>query len=154
MTDDRDNGAAERLQRFLDARDAQRPWLERHGVQLPETVAWQGGYASEDLSAPKPIVYLNEADLRTVLAEWREMREWRDGLPWQHGQALKLRRELEAERDQYLLLINDLTDPGDCDFGHRGGCQAHGYLSLEPGQLCPHAEAKQLLANGNTEETS
>lgn len=47
-------------------------------------------------------------------------------------------------------LISDLTDADPCHFDHHGGCQAHGYLSLEPGELCPHAEAKQLL-NDNPE---
>ena len=40
-------------------------------------------------------------------------------------------------------LIRDFTDPDDCWFDHNGGCQAHGYLSLEPGELRPHAEAKR-----------
>jgi hypothetical protein len=42
-------------------------------------------------------------------------------------------------------LLRSLTDPDDCSFDHHGGCQAHGFLSLEPGELCPHAEAKQVL---------
>jgi hypothetical protein len=47
----------------------------------------------------------------------------------------------------YLLdLIRDLIDEGVCWFDHHGGCQEHGYLSLEPGQKCPHAEAKEVLA--------
>ncbi len=48
--------------------------------------------------------------------------------------------------DQVKQLLRDLTDPDDCSFDHHGGCQAHGYLSLQPGELCPHAEAKQLIA--------
>ncbi len=48
--------------------------------------------------------------------------------------------------DQIKQLLRDLTDPDDCEFDHHGGCQAHGYLSLQPGELCPHAEAKQLIA--------
>lgn len=51
-------------------------------------------------------------------------------------------REREAQLRQ---LVRDMTDPGACWFDHRGGCQEHGYLDLEPGELCPHAEAKQLL---------
>lgn len=46
-------------------------------------------------------------------------------------------------------LLQSLTDPDDCWFDHHGGCQAHGFLSLEPGELCPHAEAKQVLAKVN-----
>jgi hypothetical protein len=43
-------------------------------------------------------------------------------------------------------LLEALADPDDCDFDHHGGCQAHGYLSLEPGELCPQRELKDLLA--------
>jgi hypothetical protein len=49
--------------------------------------------------------------------------------------------------DQIKALLRDLTDPDDCWFDHHGGCQAHGYLSLQPGEKCPHAEAKELLAS-------
>lgn len=42
-------------------------------------------------------------------------------------------------------LIRDLVDPDECWFDHNGGCQAHGYLSLEHGEMCPHAEAKAWL---------
>lgn len=48
---------------------------------------------------------------------------------------------------QLLDLIEALTDSGECRFDHHGGCQEHGYLSLESGEKCPHAEAKELLAN-------
>jgi hypothetical protein len=50
-----------------------------------------------------------------------------------------------VERD-YLSVLADLVDPDPCWFDHHGGCQAHGYLSLEPGELCPHEQAKRLLA--------
>lgn len=43
-------------------------------------------------------------------------------------------------------LLRSLVDGDDCWFDHHGGCQAHGYLSLEPGERCPQAEAKELLA--------
>jgi hypothetical protein len=51
-----------------------------------------------------------------------------------------------AERERLIALIEDLVDPWDCWYDHRGGCQAHGYLSLKEGEQCPHAEAKELLA--------
>lgn len=59
-----------------------------------------------------------------------------------------LRAELDRLREQrggLLRLIRDLLDSDDCWFDHHGGCQAHGYLSLGPGEQCPHAEAKALL---------
>lgn len=43
-------------------------------------------------------------------------------------------------------LLRSLVDEDNCWFDHHGGCQAHGFLSLEPGEKCPHAEAKELLA--------
>lgn len=70
-------------------------------------------------------------------------------------QALKiaafLRASVAAEgpepSDQVKQLLRDMTDPDGCWFDHHGGCQAHGYLSLQPGEKCPHAEAKELLAS-------
>lgn len=47
-------------------------------------------------------------------------------------------------------LIRDMTDPNDCWFDPHGGCQEHGYISLSPGEECPHAEAKRLLAEQET----
>ncbi|WP_037162539.1 hypothetical protein [Rhodococcoides fascians] len=43
-------------------------------------------------------------------------------------------------------LLSELVDPDDCWFDHHGGCQAHGYISLQPGQTCPVHDAKTLLA--------
>ncbi|MFF0328757.1 hypothetical protein ACFYTU_49115 [Nonomuraea angiospora] len=43
-------------------------------------------------------------------------------------------------------LLEALTDSEECWFDQHGGCQAHGYLSLEPGERCPQAEARELLA--------
>jgi hypothetical protein len=42
-------------------------------------------------------------------------------------------------------LLEDLIDEDDCWFDHNGGCQAHMYLSLRPGELCPQEEAKRVL---------
>ena len=52
---------------------------------------------------------------------------------------------LGEQRDAVLALLAALVDRDDCWFDHHGGCQAHGFLSLQPGELCPHAEAKVLL---------
>ncbi len=53
---------------------------------------------------------------------------------------------LRAERKTMLALIRELVDDGECWFDHHGGCQGHGYLSLKPGEKCPHAAAKELLS--------
>jgi hypothetical protein len=42
-------------------------------------------------------------------------------------------------------LLESLLDPEDCRFDHHGGCQEHGYLSLE-WRECPMAEIKRLLS--------
>jgi hypothetical protein len=65
--------------------------------------------------------------------------------------AASVKIPIEAEQgepsEQIKQLLADLIDPDDCWFDHHGGCQAHGYLSLKPGEKCPHAEAKELLAS-------
>lgn len=70
--------------------------------------------------------------------------------------ALSLAGELEAvleERNGKLRpLIGAFTDPDECWFDHNGGCQAHGYISLRPGEQCPHRESKDWLTD-NPEET-
>lgn len=43
-------------------------------------------------------------------------------------------------------LLESLLDEDPCWFDHHGGCQGHGYLSLQPGEVCPQAELKTLLA--------
>jgi hypothetical protein len=47
-----------------------------------------------------------------------------------------------------VLLLMLLVDDEDCWFDHHGGCQAHGYLGLEPGETCPQAQLKALLDAG------
>lgn len=42
-------------------------------------------------------------------------------------------------------LLESLVEADNCWFDHHGGCQAHGYLSLEPGEQCPQQELKNLL---------
>lgn len=44
-----------------------------------------------------------------------------------------------------LELLAAIVDPEPCWFDHHVGCQAHGYLEPEPGFICPHARAKNLL---------
>lgn len=54
--------------------------------------------------------------------------------------------QAQQRAEKAEALLRDLADPDPCVHDHHGGCQAHGYLSLEPGERCPHAEAKELLA--------
>ncbi len=41
-------------------------------------------------------------------------------------------------------LLEDLACEDLCTFDHSGNCQAHGY-SLDPGEVCPQQQLKQLL---------
>jgi hypothetical protein len=53
-----------------------------------------------------------------------------------------------VERDHVAPLraaLDDFVDPDPCWYDHNGGCQAHGYISLEPGEKCPVLRAKELL---------
>lgn len=52
---------------------------------------------------------------------------------------------LVQEVKELRSLVRDFLDPDPCWFDHHGGCQAHGYLDLEPGELCPQAVLKQML---------
>lgn len=54
---------------------------------------------------------------------------------------------MQAQAEVWSLrrLIRELTDPDPCDFDHKGGCQAHGYLTLKPGQTCPQYDAQQIV---------
>jgi hypothetical protein len=63
--------------------------------------------------------------------------------------------QLRATVIQLRDLVRGLIDPDPCWFDHHGGCQAHGYLSLAPGEKCPHQQAKEVLAelgSGGTDE--
>ena len=62
--------------------------------------------------------------------------------------------ETEKPSERIHQLIHDLTDPGECWFDHHGGCQEHGYLTLQPGEKCPHAEARELLAEWAVPDTT
>lgn len=59
----------------------------------------------------------------------------------------KARMAAEESLASAVDLVRALTDREDCSFDHHGGCQAHGYLDLQPGELCPQFEAKALLHN-------
>ena len=54
--------------------------------------------------------------------------------------------EAHGEIHDLVALIGDLADEDPCYFDHHGGCQAHGYLSLQPGEVCPQEEAKDVIA--------
>jgi hypothetical protein len=137
--------AAQRITAFLDAWDV---WRKDTTPPL-DLVAFGPSDEHPDLE---------RSDLRAVLADNERVTALlADFYRTPIGSANKqLRQDLAetrtklaaalAETDQLFLLINDLTDEGECWFDHHGGCQAHGYLDLKPGEKCPHQEAKELLA--------
>lgn len=60
--------------------------------------------------------------------------------------AVQVAEDLRVEVGRLRDLIRDLADEDACWFDHHGGCQAHGYLSLKPGEKCPQQEARELFA--------
>lgn len=72
-------------------------------------------------------------------------RKWRTNIAWRAHLAEALEAHQKEREAQLHQLVRDMTDPDPCWFDHHGGCQAHGYLDLKPSELCPHAEAKQIL---------
>lgn len=55
------------------------------------------------------------------------------------------RKDRDRMGYQALELLADLVDEDPCSFDHHGGCQAHGFLALESGEICPQEQAKILL---------
>lgn len=95
----------------------------------------RGGYVSEQ-SARYPV-----ADLSVRVGcgvERGEEYRRADKAEAKLAETAAQRDEFEAEKDGAWAEVRRLT-------AHHGGCQAHGYLSLQPGELCPHQEAKNLL---------
>jgi len=43
-------------------------------------------------------------------------------------------------------LLDAIVEDSDCRFDHHGGCQEHGFLWLEQGEVCPNHEARELLS--------
>lgn len=58
---------------------------------------------------------------------------------------IRATQRAEVSGDVSTELLLSLVDRDDCWFDHHGGCQAHGYLRLEHGQVCPQAELKEIL---------
>lgn len=87
---------------------------------------------------------INDEALEAALDAW-------GGCPVGASPKAQIARILEAAEPHMLAevtaLVSDLTDPDGCSYDHHGGCQAHGYLSLKPGELCPQLEAKAWVHN-------
>lgn len=56
------------------------------------------------------------------------------------------RRDWAAEAEAATAILADLVDEDPCAWDHNHSCQAHGFFYLDQGELCPHEEAKRLLA--------
>ena len=72
---------------------------------------------------------------------------WNDGPPTL-GMLVERWDKHVAEQSSLTVsrdLLESLVSEESCWFDHHGGCQEHGYLTLEAGELCPQMELKQLL---------
>ncbi|WP_109527155.1 MULTISPECIES: hypothetical protein [Nocardia] len=76
------------------------------------------------------------------LTEWAEYARYPDG-----DDTHRLVRELVKLRQLVAVFASD--DP--CQFDHHGNCQGHNMI-LEPGEMCPQAEARQYLAGVSGDE--
>ncbi len=129
---------------MLDTVQSQLGWLCDHDPRVDAARGVLGNLADADLLLPGIA-----AALRPVLARYAG-----EGAPGTPELVAAPAEETTAAADTreapshatLFRLIRDLLDSDDCWFDHHGGCQAHGYLSLEPGALCPPAEAKLVLA--------
>jgi hypothetical protein len=97
-------------------------------------------------------LYMAKRVLAAIQPVWEQrIKEARAGALREHGKWMREQVDAEEkriradEREKVTQLLADLVDPDDCWFDHNGGCQVHGYISLQPGELCPHEEAKRLL---------
>lgn len=52
-----------------------------------------------------------------------------------------------STEEHALELLWSLVDPDPCEFDHNHSCQAHYYFYIDPGEMCPHEEAKRLLTS-------
>lgn len=71
----------------------------------------------------------------------------KDELPYEHVARAALESAAPHMLSEVTALVAALTDPEDCSFDHHGGCQAHGYLDLKIGEMCPQLEAKAWVHN-------
>jgi hypothetical protein len=122
---------------------------DRRGGEITEAQdasikwAYRARTAEAELRTLRTGLRANGADPTQIQNLWAQIslrnRQWRE--------ARQSAEKAEAARDKLATLVRDLTDPEPCRYDHHGGCQEHGYLSLENGERCPHAEAKEVLAS-------
>jgi len=80
-----------------------------------------------------------DAAVEAAVAAWAK---WPEGISPQEQMVTILEAAAPHLMAEATRLIRDLTDSEDCNFDHHGGCQAHGYLDLKIGDMCPQHEAK------------
>jgi hypothetical protein len=52
---------------------------------------------------------------------------------------------VQEQVHQLLGLLDCVHDDDSCWFDHHGGCQAHGFLDLKSGEVCPQREIGEVL---------
>lgn len=125
----------------IDTTDPPDPQLEpaRRLAEARQQIAHDGtGYVP-------PWVGLTSQEQATAIAEARNWLRAAKTI----GLAIPMTFFAEA-----LTLIESLADPDDCWFDHHGGCQAHGYLDLKQGEVCPVQHAKDFLAEHQPKEAT
>lgn len=94
--------------------------------------------APADLAAEVDRLRIENQELRVKIERARRSES--------HAERVSAVRVLDAKAlAEACALIADLADDEECSFDHHGGCQEHGYLSLEPGEKCPNQAAKDFL---------
>lgn len=70
------------------------------------------------------------------LTRWIEHVDYADG-PESRAMAEELLR--------LRCLLSEFVTDSRCHFDHNGSCQEHDFYEIEPGAMCPNAEALQYL---------
>lgn len=108
----------------------------------------------------RPLLYRADPDPVPVpVSEFDEPHKWGEPVASQEGHPhgaglIDGKRAVETPDDASsslatvevpVDLLASLIDDEECWFDHHGGCQAHGYLSLAPGEKCPQMELRDIV---------
>lgn len=91
-------------------------------------------------------VLLRVEDDAEAAALLEDMRDYPDDGLLTPGQENRVHATTVDGLEMAVYLVDSLKDEDPCWFDHNGGCQAHGFLALGPGERCPEQDAKNFLA--------
>src|SRR5262249_49216762 len=89
-----------------------------------------------------PSILITTAERAAIIAALERAAQWCHDAGVENARA----DHWQGRAERLEALMSCFVDPDPCRFDHHGGCQAHGFLSLDPGQKCPQAELNELLA--------